>query len=442
MQPFRRFPIWCKLALVACPFLVPIGLLGYAYVQSAWATVHVARQEKKGLEFVVPVAHLLEQVAQHRGLVNGYLNGDAGMKSRVEQKQTVIAQQIQLVDLASARVGAEFKVDGAWAVAKTEWQLLQEKALRLKPAASFAEHTRLIHKLFELYMDAAEASTLPLDPDPDSYYLQDTMITRLYWVTETVGQLRGEITGALARKSWSAADKSAIAGQIAHIQTAREMIGRNMESAFRARSSLHQTLDAAYVGFNKANDDFVDYLNAKVSDPATPEVTPREYFEAATRPVAASYVFFDAIAPVLVTILDERIAAASSRVQTTLIGVGLTLVLSLVFAALISRGITAQIGSINHTFAQVGIGNFEARATVLADDELGIVAASLNGMLDNLVTLLEAPGDPGPESGDVVVVGPLPDPSARHPAPESAPLVSLPHLPTSLPDPGDSTRPQ
>jgi twitching motility protein PilJ len=57
----------------------------------------------------------------------------------------------------------------------------------------------------------------------------------------------------------------------------------------------------------------------------------------------------------------------------------------------ISRFIIVRpIRSIMNLFSEIGMGNFEARATVITRDEIGEMATSLNAMLDNTLVLIQS----------------------------------------------------
>jgi len=57
----------------------------------------------------------------------------------------------------------------------------------------------------------------------------------------------------------------------------------------------------------------------------------------------------------------------------------------------ISRFIIVRpIRSIMNLFSEIGMGNFEARATVVTQDEIGEMATSLNAMLDNTLVLIQS----------------------------------------------------
>jgi methyl-accepting chemotaxis protein len=74
--------------------------------------------------------------------------------------------------------------------------------------------------------------------------------------------------------------------------------------------------------------------------------------------------------------------------------IGLTLLLAAVLAVAVglglSRTMSSQLKHINDVFSQIGIGNFQARVQVTSQDELGVLANNMNGMLDNTLQYIQS----------------------------------------------------
>jgi methyl-accepting chemotaxis protein len=85
----------------------------------------------------------------------------------------------------------------------------------------------------------------------------------------------------------------------------------------------------------------------------------------------------EALAPVTATV---RIAIVSA-VVATLAATGA--------AILMTRGLTRQIRDIMDLLSSIGVGDFDARTPVRANDEMGKLAVALNAMLDNTLTLIQ-----------------------------------------------------
>ena len=78
----------------------------------------------------------------------------------------------------------------------------------------------------------------------------------------------------------------------------------------------------------------------------------------------------------------------------TVIIAGMLMVL---VSVLLSRGLTTQVHHIMELFGEIGRGEFDARTPVTSRDELGILAYSLNAMLDNTLSLIRK--DEGTKDG-------------------------------------------
>jgi methyl-accepting chemotaxis protein len=108
--------------------------------------------------------------------------------------------------------------------------------------------------------------------------------------------------------------------------------------------------------------------------------------------VLGAYSYMPEYDAVLVSELQS--SEAFSAVTTLRLVVLLTFLvvfgLVLVVAIRLSGGLTKQVRNIQELFQHIGVGNFQARAKVTSKDELGAMAASLNAMLDNTLTLIQS----------------------------------------------------
>ncbi len=107
------------------------------------------------------------------------------------------------------------------------------------------------------------------------------------------------------------------------------------------------------------------------------------------------------VSPALQSLRDEALAGleqtnaqlqrSSGLVRYVILGAGiLALLLGLVLASSISGGLSRQISRIMHVLDELSVGNFNARAEIVSQDEMGEMASSLNSMLDNVSMLLHS----------------------------------------------------
>ncbi len=105
--------------------------------------------------------------------------------------------------------------------------------------------------------------------------------------------------------------------------------------------------------------------------------------------------------PIIKSFLDYAVsneAAATKQMEETaslvmkvVLAVGaLSVLLALLIAVRLSRGLTTQVNHITGLLDEIGMGNFEARTAVVSNDELGVMATTLNAMLDNITVLIQS----------------------------------------------------
>ncbi len=114
------------------------------------------------------------------------------------------------------------------------------------------------------------------------------------------------------------------------------------------------------------------------------------YQEAAKRAEPAIKSFLDfAVANEAKATKDMEETAA--LVLKVVLGVGFFSILLAVYISVrLSRGLTNQVNHIMGLLEEIGRGNYGARTEVISSDELGVMASTLNGMLDNITVLIQS----------------------------------------------------
>ncbi|CAB1057704.1 Methyl-accepting chemotaxis protein [Olavius sp. associated proteobacterium Delta 1] len=88
--------------------------------------------------------------------------------------------------------------------------------------------------------------------------------------------------------------------------------------------------------------------------------------------------------------LDEVRKPVVRLAWISAIVLGATFILVVLLSMAIAGGLTRQINHIKNLFSDIGMGEYAARTRVVSRDELGTMAASLNAMLDNTLTLIQS----------------------------------------------------
>lgn len=85
----------------------------------------------------------------------------------------------------------------------------------------------------------------------------------------------------------------------------------------------------------------------------------------------------------------EALAPIQASIQLTIISIVIAAVVTIIIAFFFARLLTNQVNKIRDLFGLINQGNYQARVAVVSTDEIGQMAGDLNGMLDQIVSLVQ-----------------------------------------------------
>ena len=174
---FRNLTVARKLIVLGVVFSLPIAVLLYLLIKEQNIAIEFGQQERKGVEYIKPVRQLLHDMQKHQ---IAFLIGSADAAALEKQ----IEEDIRSAQLVDARYGKEFKTTHALVGLAEKWSSTRSLILRSsssgKPESINSAYDDLVGKtILPLIIQAGNTSNLILDPDLDSYYAMDTVITKL-----------------------------------------------------------------------------------------------------------------------------------------------------------------------------------------------------------------------------------------------------------------------
>jgi twitching motility protein PilJ len=394
---FGKLKLWQKLTLIALLTGSTLPYITWQLVKAKNKEINFGQKEIYGTEYLPALRKLHEQIAKHRGLANGYLHGNSGMKDQIPATEQAVNSAFQaLSDIDTRAVedttyGAMFESSDKVNALKREWEAVRSKSANSTSAAEvFDEHNKLMTNINDLIIHVADKSNLILDPDLDTYYLMDAVIVQLPNAVDAVGQVRALMSGAISSKVISATEQAHLNFQLARALTAVSNVESGMRKAFENNTA--------------AGGDLASRQQQVVSDAMRETKTflkKAEGFNAATgssdqlfaegsKAVDRLVALYDASRGSLEELLYKRINGFKNDRNLVLFIVLVGVFLSLTISFIIMRGIGGQVNSLSNLVEQIELGNVDARAEVISQDELGALAASFNTTLDNTRGLMQS----------------------------------------------------
>ncbi|WP_036626042.1 hypothetical protein [Paenibacillus barengoltzii] len=138
-----------KFMLISLLFLIPIAILLAIWISTQQNDLKTMKNERIGLEQVEDLMPFILRVQEHRGLVNGYLNGNKEAKAQIAAKQQEISQLIEEMDHHFLEHGLPQSYE-KWNSLKKEWEVLLSSYEGLKATESFDRHSDLVSLAKEL----------------------------------------------------------------------------------------------------------------------------------------------------------------------------------------------------------------------------------------------------------------------------------------------------
>jgi methyl-accepting chemotaxis protein len=383
---FNRARLVHKFALVGTLVLIPIMLCVYLMHNLLSENITFSEQERLGVQYHAGLRQVLQHVQQHRGLASAYLSGKADFKDKLTAKRAEIQQDIAAVDALDARLGATLDSSKGWKAWKSKWTGLTGGLDGMKPIDSAKGHTALIGDLLDLMDHVATSSNLILDPDLDSYYVMDAVISRAPQLSEKLGQTRAfgvilvaERTPPFQEKkdvyTLYELSKSQLADTNKSVQIA---VGGSGNAAYRDR--IAPTLDQ----LNKLTGTFLDTVGKGVLDANEIAVSPADYINQSTNAIDAVFHFYDAALPVLDDMLKARIDKLSHQRASTEATVVVMLALAVAGSLWVLRSITRNMQQAADVAGRLADGDFTVAIQVRSQDETGQLLLAMQRMVGRL----------------------------------------------------------
>jgi len=374
-----------KFLLLALPVVVLVGALFYSLISALNTTIETAEHELQGLQMVRAVNQMVQVMQQHRGLSAGVLGGNESMRAAVAEKARAGDAAVEAVQ---ALLPAGLKEGETWKLIRDDWARLRSEGLKLPAGENFKTHSKMVSRSLEFLVETADFTRLTLDPEIDTYYLMDSMVSKMPAALERLAVLRGRGTGILARKELSQQQRTDMAATLAELGTTVVHQNTNLNKAIRHAPVLQSTLGEPVREFSAE----VDKLKALISEDILGErftSPPQAYFDQGTAVIDRGYrMMFDLLIPQFEQQLKARAATARQVLWIDIVVTVLVLGIIVYFAVGMYLSVIHSVHNYAAGANRLAAGDFTARFDAEGKDELHEAAGHFNNMADSLRQLI------------------------------------------------------
>ncbi len=284
-----------KFILLGLVLLAPAALALHAYWATESQTLSFAASERVGVRYVRPANALVVRLVGARDVAVRAAAGDAAARAALPAAVAAARAGVTSVDHAD---GASIGMTPVWSKARTT--ILAALASRpASPTAALERYDAATAAALDVVTQAGNGSNLMLDPDLDSFYVMDSIVTKLPAMADSAGR----------------------SGDLQTIVTADGTIEQRIALA-AAQASLRSTSEALLAGLRTAFKETADTaLQPALSDGTQATRTAVERVAAGVDPTGSGKVAADNAvrAKTALTTIDALQRAAADRLDALLV---------------------------------------------------------------------------------------------------------------------------
>jgi PAS domain S-box-containing protein len=363
---FRNLSTSTKLFILCSTFIVAIAVGIYSLVAEKQIAIEFARKELVGVRYFEALRRVYAAIL---AIPSG---ADAAVHAPSPEEA--------LRSLEAAEDAASGTLDTALLEQPLAATLRQLSSTEVQGEERNALIVAALAKARDLASRIGDASNLALDPDLDTYYLQDTVVRQMPRLLGKIGETQVEV-GAPASVPSDA--KARLLVLDAMSQSTADEIERNLTSAYRANADgqLRQTVESDFTQMQSDINSYFRAVDESVGAPTGLESRDRAYKATVDGAIAAWAVGQSE----LQRLLNARVDNLLGKLHRSLWLTGALAALSILIALLTHRQIVRPLGQLEDVARTVReTKDYHRRIDYKSEDEIGKLAVTFNEMLSEL----------------------------------------------------------
>jgi signal transduction histidine kinase len=173
-------------------FTLPLGILVRQLVFEIDQRIEFIEKERRGLHYNRPLRNLLEKSLAYRSQTHDIVVKGGRSIAALVDLETQIESIFQEIEANERQDSKVLKTTPNWSRIQATWQF-NRKALKqnnLSPEELYCLQSGLITDITKQITHVGDTSNMILDPDLDTYYFLDTLITKIPTATFLTAEIR------------------------------------------------------------------------------------------------------------------------------------------------------------------------------------------------------------------------------------------------------------
>jgi methyl-accepting chemotaxis protein len=376
-----------KFLLISLLFFVPLIVLLYQFISTQQAELSRIRSEQSGVKQVDELLPVMLQVQQHRGLVNGYLNGNLEARPQIEAKQQELAQLVERIESQFPKQAFPQSY-AKWVDIKKEWEQISRTYESMIANDSFERHSNLVKQIAELIVSSSDESGLSLTSDMYAHYNMNLLVQEFPALIEGSAVIRGRGNGVLASGTLADAVRLELLLQSSRSEEALANFQQSLVEIAEINGANNQELLDKGERAAQHIQQFLALLDREILDKQQMSMDPDDFFAEGTAAIESVVEVFRLVTAELERSLQERIGQSIAARNWSLGITALVFILVVLFYTAFYKSVADTVTSLKQRAEAMAKGDFSREIVLNTRDELQQVGIAFNEMQQSMRQVL------------------------------------------------------
>ncbi|MFQ3574288.1 MAG: methyl-accepting chemotaxis protein, partial [Thermodesulfovibrionales bacterium] len=366
------------------------ALVMYFFVSESVSKIRFSAKERLGVEYNYPVSRLIRQITDIKGMTVLQHAGKETIAGKINE--AVNATEVLWKDIISVDNKYKVELKTQEKVSNIHKYWLDSKGIILSGDKKSKDEVfaKLLSDLLSLTTHVGETSNMILDPDIDSFYLMDAIITKILPTVNYLSQIRDKCITVIKKGSITPEEKIEL---VVLIGAAKQLIKSNEKGfavSFEANPEVKKTLEKHLRDATQSSLNTLSLTESIISNPRLANNNIDEFESNVSASIASLFELYNITSPAFDKLIQKRVSGFNIKLYT-LLGVSLLLLsLAAYLASGLSLSIIKNIEVLRESLREVAGGNLNVRAEVNTKDELKELAKSCNEMIEKISIVIHS----------------------------------------------------
>lgn len=376
-----------KFAIIFILYLIPVIYITFISLTEHTKSIEQANLEQIGLRYMLKIRPLFEHMAQTRGMTNAYLKGKTELKQKIVAKRSIVSKELGDLINIDSQLGKILSTDERVNSIKNDWNDVANNAFTMKPRKAFDRHTAVIEKVLALKSYVFETSKLILDPSLDSTFIANALSLHIPALAENLGKARGLGAGIAASGSYIPEESVTLTSYIQNIKNANSTMMHGFNVIFSKNAFVAEKLSLLKANAANATETFMSSTN-NILKSTKISIDASHYFTQGTQAISENLKLYDAVMPILDTLLDDRIHSAEIKIIINIVSSMFLLLAALYIMGGFQLSLMDSINRIKVAMHSIAGGDLTKQVKLSAKDEMVFIADDMNLMVEKINVLV------------------------------------------------------